>query len=438
MKRVLIITYYWPPSGGAGVQRWLKFTKYLREYRWEPVIYTPANPEIPEIDNSLQKDIPERLTVLKQPIWEPYNIYKLITFSRKKRINVGFLSEKKKPGLSEVFSVWMRSNFFIPDARSFWIKPSVRYLKKYLNENPVDAIVSTGPPHSMHIIAMKVKKIFGRKIKWVADFRDPWTGIDFYRDLKLSGFSDSKHHRLEMEVLQKADSVITIGKNMAEDFNRIYKRHYEVITNGFDTDDSTDISAEPDKKFSISHIGTMPRSRNPQVLWKALQDLTEKDREFADLLEIKLIGKIDISIKENLAECRLERYVKRTEYLQHDEVIKAQRQSQLLLLLVNQTENAKGILTGKFFEYLAAKRPILCIGPTDGEIAQIISETKAGRVVDFCNYDELKRIIKEYFMLYKEGRLNSESINIDRYSRRELTKRLAEELDLCCMVNTIE
>ncbi len=160
MKRVLILTYYWPPSGGAGVQRWLKFVKYLREFGWEPIVYTAENPEAPADDDSLEKDIPQNLTILKTPIWEPYDLYKKFTGQASNdRVNAGFLHEKEKPAWSEKLSVWIRGNFFIPDARRFWIKPSIRFLQRYLKTCPVDAIVSTGPPHTMHMIGMGLKKI---------------------------------------------------------------------------------------------------------------------------------------------------------------------------------------------------------------------------------------------------------------------------------------
>jgi hypothetical protein len=438
LKKVLIITAYWPPAGGAGVQRWLKFTKYLRNFGWEPVIYTPENSEIPVIDNSLFKDIPENIAVIKQPIWEPYNIYKLITFSRKKRINVGFLSDSKKPRLSEKLSVWIRSNFFIPDARCFWIKPSVKFLTWYLSENPVDVIISSGPPHSMHLIALNLIKEFKVKSlkfkvksipKWVADFRDAWTQIDFYKDLRLTSIADKKHHRLELEVLKYADVVVTVGKTMGDEFETIHKREYKVITNGFDTDDTSNINIIPDSKFSIAHIGSMPKTRNPHGLWKVLKKLVDNDKEFASKLEIKLVGNIDFAIKESINDNKLDRFVNVINYLPHDEVIKVQKQTQLLLLIINQTENAKTILTGKFFEYLASKRPILCIGPVDGEVARIINETNSGKVIDYNDEKSLWNQILQYFNAFKQNELKADSENINMYSRKELTGKLVEILN---------
>ena len=219
MKKVLIITYYWPPSGGAGVQRWLKFVKYLREFGWEPIVYTPENPEAPAVDESLLKDIPKNLTAIKRPIWEPYNLYKNFIGQKKdERINAGFLTEKKKPGLAEKISVWVRGNWFIPDARKLWITPSIKFLSDYLKRNPVDAIVSTGPPHSMHLIALGLKKKLN--LPWLADFRDPWTNIDFYDKLMLTKASDVKHKKMELDVLKNANIITAIGWSMADDLKK--------------------------------------------------------------------------------------------------------------------------------------------------------------------------------------------------------------------------
>ena len=182
MRRVLIITYYWPPSGGSGVQRWLKMSKYLPENGWQPVIYTADDAEYPVEDKSLEKDVAPETEVIRRPIVEPYSFYKkFLGIKKGEKVKAGFINEgAKKTGWKESLSVWLRGNLFIPDARCWWIKPSVRYLKKYLKEHPVDAMISTGPPHSMHLIARALHKKFN--IPWVADFRDPWTDIDFYKD----------------------------------------------------------------------------------------------------------------------------------------------------------------------------------------------------------------------------------------------------------------
>jgi len=425
MKKVLILTYYWPPGGGAGVQRWLKFAKYLRAFGWEPIIYTAENGEMPVIDNSLEKDIPEGVSILKTKIWEPYSFYKTF-IGRKKddKINASFLSENKKPTFTERISVWIRGNFFIPDARKFWIRPSVKYLKDYLEKNPVDVIISSGPPHTMHLIALGLKKQFPA-IKWVADFRDPWTNIDFYEELMLSSAADKKHKKLELDVLSNADTVISVGQTMSEDFKKIYTRQpekFHVITNGYDEDDIYKGALEKDKKFSIAHIGTLVKSRNPESLWKVLKELVNENDNFKKDLEIKLVGKVDFFVKEQLEKYGLNSFVRKIDYLPHNEVIKEQQKTKVLLLLVNQTKNAKSILTGKVFEYLAAQVPVLAIGPTDGDLAGILNTTKSGLISGFNDESQLKKNILD---LYNGKVINFDKNEIARFSRRELTKELS-------------
>jgi len=433
MRKVLILTYYWPPSGGAGVQRWLKFVKYMRQFNWEPVVYTVENGEMPVMDESLQKDVPEGVVVLKRPIWEPYTIYKRFIGRKKEdKINASFLNENKKTGLAEKLSVWIRGNFFIPDARKFWIKPSTRFLSDYIRENTIQYVISSGPPHSMHLIALGLKKKHP-DLKWVADFRDPWTNIDFYEKLMLTKWADKKHHRQELSILMNADSVLSIGKAMSDEFRKMYRDaggteedKFRVITNGFDEEDVNPDGEAKDKKFSIAHIGTLVKDRNPGLLWKVLAELVKENPAFKKELEIKLVGKVDIYVKEQIEAFRLKSFVKKIDYLPHDEVIKEQQRSRVLLLLVNNTKNAKGILTGKFFEYMSSGTPILAIGPTDGDLAEIIKETNSGLISGFEDAESLKRNILAYF---NGGYVNRNETAIHKYSRRGLTKKLCELLD---------
>lgn len=429
LRKVLIITYYWPPSGGAGVQRWLKFSKYLREYGWEPVIYTPENPEAPAIDNSLENDIPAGISILKQPIFEPYSAYKrLVGMKPDEKVNAGFLQEKEKPGMTEGFAVWLRGNFFIPDARRFWIRPSVKFLTKYLKSNPVDAIVSTGPPHSMHIIALEIHKKLG--IPWLADFRDPWTGIDFYHQLKISSMADKLHHKLEKKVLSSATAVTVISRDMVNEFNGIVNRKYTLVTNGFDEDDISPIPQNQlDTKFTISHIGSLNATRNPSQLWKVLAEMANQNPLFSKSLQIKLVGKVDISVLKNIEENGLTGYLQRIEYMPHQDVMHEIQKSQILLLLINNTPNAKGILTGKIFEYLGSGRPILSIGPEDGDAAVILKDSEAGQTAGYENEVGMHRILTDYFMKFSEQRLESNTDNRLKYSRKELTAEIAKVLD---------
>jgi glycosyltransferase involved in cell wall biosynthesis len=423
LQRVLIITYYWPPSGGSAVLRWLKFSKYLGQFSWEPVIYTPENPEPQEYDESLLSDIPGNLEVIKTKIIEPYSVYKFLTGKKKnERLGVALMNQGKKGGLVSRVSLWIRSNLFIPDPRMLWIKPSVKYLAKYMKQHPVDAVVTTGPPHSMHLIGYHLKRKTG--IKWLADFRDPWTNIDFYNDLSLTHRADKIHHKLEKMVLLGADRVITVSPGMTEEFRSMGAKNITTITNGFD-DLDTSLIKRSTEKFSILHLGSMPRSRNPENLWMVLSELTQADPEFRKLLEIRLIGKADQSVLDSLKKFELLSFVRMESYIPHNETPQILSASSLLLLCINNTPNAKGILTNKFFEYLSAKRPILAIGPKDGDAASILNESGAGKVFGYNETVKLKEHIAELFGKFSAQNLSVNSTGIDKYSRRNLTEQLS-------------
>ena len=429
MHKVLIITYYWPPSGGAGVQRWLKFTKYLREFGWEPVIYTPLSPEYPVMDNTLIKDIPDGIEVIRTPIWEPYEFYKKITGKKSSaKINSGFLNHKRSSGLFEKLSVWIRGNFFIPDARKFWVKPSVRFLIKYLKENHVDAIVSTGPPHSMHLIALALKDCLN--IPWLADFRDPWTDIDYYNDMKISAFADKKHKSLELMTIKGCNAMVVVGEDMKTNYELMGGNNIQVITNGYDTDDMNFQDVVRDTKFSISHIGTLPPNLNLKGLWQVLSELSDKLPNFRDNLEIKLIGKVDKSVTDDIAAFNLANQFTRIEYVTHDKAALLMKQSAILLLAINKdSPNAKGILTGKIFEYLASCRPIFAIGPSDGDLARMLAESEAGFISEYNDMAQIKKIVLRLYEKYLNNDLNNSPKGIEKYSRKNLTANLADVLN---------
>ena len=429
MKKVLIITYYWPPSGGAGVQRWLKFVKYFRDFGWEPVIYTPENPEGPVEDYTLFNDIPKNIEVIKKPIKEPYRFYKKLTGkSKDQKIQTAFLSESEsKSSFLENLSVWIRGNFFIPDARKSWIKPSVSYLSSYLQKNDIDVIVTTGPPHSMHMIGYYLNKKLN--IAWLADFRDPWTNIDYYDQLKLTKRADRIHHKLEKKILLNANAITVISPGMITDFKDKVDREYHFIPNGYDEEDiKAGIKTGKYEKFTLSHIGSLTKTRNPKNLWNVLREMISEDEQFSADLEIRNIGKIDFNVVESLKEVGLEKYLTTINYLPHNEVIIEQKKASLLLLLINDTPNAKLILTGKLFEYLVSGTPVLCIGPPDGDAAQITRKTNCGRVFDFKDENNLKKYIAASYKKFKEGELTVKCSDVQQYERRILTEKIASVL----------
>jgi len=420
--KVLIITYYWPPAGGSGVQRWLKFVKYLQGFGITPVVYTVENPDYALEDASLQKDIPKGLEVLRHSIWEPYALANIFNKGKAKQTSAGFISSKQS--LFGKLSTYIRANYFIPDARKFWIKPSLRFLEKYLIENPVDAIISTGPPHSTHLIGLGLQEKLG--VSWVADFRDPWTDIDYFHQLPLTKRGLKKHHTQEALVVSKADLVLVVGTTMRQMLLK-YNKNIAVVTNGYDGQIDKEAVAL-DARFSITHIGLMNEARNPYSLWKVLSELCDELPDFAKDLEIKLIGKTDASVQHSIAAEGLVGCVNDLGYIPHDQVHQHQKSSQVLLLAVNKVPSAKGIITGKIFEYLLAKRPIVAIGPEDGDLAAILKETHAGDIFDFDTSSRLKEKIVALYQTYKENELVVHSKHIDTYHRKALTGTLASLL----------
>ena len=432
MKRVLIITYYWPPSGGSGVQRWLKMSKYLPEYGWQPVIYTTENAEYQIIDHSLEKDVAPNIEVIRRPITEPYSAYKkFLGINKDETVKMGFIQEKEKnKSWKSDLSLWVRGNFFIPDARCGWVKPSVHFLKEYLNEHPVDAIISTGPPHSMHLIALKLKEALG--LPWIADFRDPWTEIDYYNDLHLTAWADRKHHRLEQEVLTKADKVVTVAPDGARRLGRLGNRNVRTIYNGFDRDDDAQTPVNLSEQFTITYLGVLSKIQNPSNLWQALAELTKEDSGFDKNLKINMIGQIDSAVVSSIDENGLTQHVAYSPYMPHDQVSAVHRSSTLLLLLLmpDSEPRAKGLLTGKLFEYMASGRPILCIGPEDGDAARILRETGAGQTISFEGKEKMKEALKNLYQRYLENTLEGNTNpKVENYSRQIMTQQYAALLN---------
>lgn len=423
-KRVLIITYYWPPSGGSGVQRWLKFVKYLPQFGWDPIVYTPSNPEYPAIDHSLIEQIPSEIEVIKQPIVEPYEIYRRFS-GKTDKVGASFISESGNQGTGHKIAVWIRGNLFIPDARRFWIRPSVRYLNSWLKKNPVDLMVSTGPPHSMHLIAQRLRKTV--KIPWIADFRDPWTEVDYYADLNVGKRAHRQNLELESSCFKNADLVIAATPGMMKSFRNSYPNAtVSCITNGYDSSDYLNqSSAERDGVYTIVHSGTLGPSRNPEKLWSALKRFTSSSGDQKQL-KIRLIGRVDFAVKEHIERCGLREHVEYIEYIPHQELIHQLSRADAFLLIVNRAENASAILTGKVFEYLALKRPILAIGPKKSDISDLLTSTKSGLI---RHWDDEDGMLEAFEMIFKEKGESFSFSGSERYERRFLTGKLTEKFE---------
>ncbi len=426
-KKILIITYYWPPAGGPGVQRWLKFVKYLPDFGWKPTVFIPENPSYPIVDDTLEEDVAENLDIIKTKIWEPYQIAELFGKDNKK-FKAGQFDVGENQSLKSRLSIWIRGNFFIPDARVFWVNPSVNYLKKYLQENHIDALVTTGPPHSVHLIGLKLKKIFP-DLKWIADFRDPWTEISYYQHLKLTKFADRKHRNLEQKVFENADITLATSYTDAANFKK-KGANAVCITNGFDADNQTSKTEnpEPSTQFTLSYIGVLEQLRNPQVLWRVLNDLIKENDDFRKNFQLKFVGRIDDRILDKITSSELNNSVKNLGYLPHSEANLEMQNSDLLLVTNFPEDQSKGIIPGKIFEYLATEKQIISFGPKESDVKRILEETGAGKHFSYDDYESLKAFILEKFNDWKSGNISSNTENIEQFSRKNLTKTLAEIL----------
>jgi glycosyltransferase involved in cell wall biosynthesis len=421
-KKILIITYYWPPAGGPGVQRWLKFVKYLPDFEIQPIVYIPENPTYPIVDENLINEVSDKTIVLKHTIFEPYQLASFLSRNKTKKISSGIIPNQKKQSFLDKLLLWIRGNLFIPDARVYWVKPSVAFLEKYIQENTIDTIITSGPPHSLHLIGLKLKQKLN--VKWFADFRDPWTTIGYHKSLRLSSYAAKKHKNLEYQVLNSADTIIVTSKTTKAEFQAITSKPIEVITNGYDTEK---VVKEPlDTTFSLAHIGSFLSERNPQLLWECLVELINEIPDFKSHLEIKLIGAVSQEILETIETCGLNTYINNLGYVSHSEAIAHQRKSQVLLLIEINSDDTKSIIPGKLFEYMVSNRPIIAIGPKDSDFAEIITTTNTGVFFDYSEKLKLKSVLLDFYNRFLEGKLQSNAIGLQQYSRKSLTGKLVE------------
>ena len=421
-KKLLIVTYYWPPAGGPGVQRWLKFVKYLPDFNVQPIVYIPENPTYPIIDRGLESEVSEKAVILKHKIFEPYGLASFLGKNKTKKISSGIIPNQKKQSFLEKTLLWVRGNIFIPDARFLWVKPSVKYLKKYLQENNIDTIVTSGPPHSLHLIGLQLKQELG--VTWLADFRDPWTTIGYHKALKLSSYAETKHKALEHQVLNTADIIIVTSKTTKTEFEAITSKPIAVITNGYDVEQV--IKQPLDEKFTIAHIGSFLSERNPRILWKAFKELTKENQDFAADFQLKLLGAVSQEVLDTIAEFKLNDFVLNLGYVSHQEAVAHQRKSQVLLLIEIDSEDTKSIIPGKVFEYMVSERPIIAIGPEDSDFAEIITSTNTGVFFTYDEKEKLKALLLKYYQDYKANNLKVHAVGLQQYSRKSLTEQLSK------------
>jgi glycosyltransferase involved in cell wall biosynthesis len=424
MKKVLIITYYWPPSGGAGVQRWLKFAKFLPEYGWQPVILTvdPEYASYPQRDESLLAEVDPGSLVYTTKSFELYNLYKLI--SGKKEVPYGGFANESKEGLLQKVSKFLRGNFLLPDPRKGWNKYALKKAAELIRKFNIDTVVTTSPPHSTQLIGLKVKQKFN--IRWIADLRDPWTDIYYYNQFKHTALARKIDLNFEREVVENADLLITVSEDVKRLFTEKSKlpiaNKTVVIPNGYDEDDFRIKPQKPNGKKVITYTGTISETYDVSGLLKAIGNLDGKIRQ--DFL-IRFVGKVPPVIVQNFESAGIS--VELTGYVDHSKSIEYLFLSDLLMMVVPRVKNNRGIITGKFFEYLASGKPVLAIGPVDGDLAGLIAETHCGRIFVYEDAVGIGEFIQEQ-MINPKAESNPEKSR--PYSRRNLTKKISELLDI--------
>ncbi len=392
-KKILIISYYWPPSGGVGVQRWMNYSLQLKNRDWEPIVFTPENPQFEVKDLKLADKVHE-IPVVKLPIWEPFNLFHKITGNReRKNVQQGLVIEKSLPAFADRLFVWIRGNLLLPDPRVFWVRKSIKFLATYLTSEDIDTIVTTGPPHSIHLIGRGLKRKTG--VKWLADFRDPWSQWDVLRKLNTSALAIDIHRSLEHSVLKEADAVTTVSSRLGASFEQLGDRFVDILHNGIVLEKTL---ASKAKYFTIGYFGMLNELRNPGKLWQLLDQMCRESTEFASKLTIRIGGIVSESVKAEILE--LEQLKDRIEflgYLQHETVLKEYQKCNVLLLLLNKSNNAEWILPVKFFEYLMAKRMILALGEKTSDLGDLMNKKAIGELLNHNDLRGIRHFIEEVF-----------------------------------------
>lgn len=430
-KKVLIIAYYWPPSGGSGVQRWLKFVKYMPQAGGKPYVFTPENPAFDIRDESLLRDVPPEAEIIHFPIWEPYDVFFRIgrLFGNKKTAKPTEVISLKNKSLFQKLSTWIRGNLFIPDPRKFWVRPSVKYLQKFLADNAIDTIITTGPPHSLHLIGYHLKKK-DPLLKWIADFRDPWSEWGFLESIKVGARAMNLHRKLEAKVLATADTIITITPFYVRQFSALAKRPVQLLTNGYDEDDFKDLVIRKADKFIIRHAGIVNEKCDPRPFMNAVLELVKENPAFKEKVVVDFVGDVHPAFRQFVNEIpALANVTVFTPSIPHKQLINLYGESPVLLLVLTGYKDAEGYMPGKLFEYLATGLPVLGVGPEQGDAAALLNETSAGQMIDGSRTKAIKEFLIEKFEAWKNSAAPvKKAAGFEQYSRRVITKRLMEML----------
>jgi len=374
--KILLITYYWPPASSVGVRRWLRFVQYLNKSDYNITIVCPEGASYPSQDEQLPREI-DGTSLLPVPIWEWRDLYDKLTGStNKKRDSKSpdklFYTDKRKQSSLQRLSLWIRANIVVPDARASWIKPCTRAINSYLKTEHCDLIISTGPPHSCHVIGAKIKASHP-KIKWLVDFRDPWTGGANFGVLPLTSWGRKKHLSLEQRVLRTADIVTTVSWTWQEQLRDLGAKDVRLITNGYDPKDFAKRHSSRDHNtFTISHVGTLFSDRAAAVFWETVSTWVSSHSDIKKRVHVRLVGRISEDIASIVHAYHLDDHVTYVGSVSPAAAITEIKSADCLLLIVNKSIDYKGRIPAKVYEYLAADKPIILVGPSDADIHLVI------------------------------------------------------------------
>jgi len=430
LKKVLIITYYWPPASGPGVQRWLKFAKYLPEYGWEPIILTVEGGSFPAMDEDLLQEVSTTTKVFRTKTWEPFGIYNRLRGKKGNQVEVGGGAFTADKSIVRRIGTYIRSNYFIPDARIGWNKSAIAKASALIQEYNITYIVTTSPPHSSQLIGLELKK--KHKLKWLADLRDPWMSMMYNQFLTRTKASTQKDQKYENQILENADHVTVVGDSMKKEFSD-RAHNITVITNGYDSDDlnHSETKQEAFEKFTLFFMGNFLSQQSFAFFWKTLKQFTHHDPEIANRFRMLIIGNVSEVVQKDIEHHNVTSFIDIEPFQSHDQVIRKMKRSHLLYLPIPKTEGNEMIITGKIFEYLASKLPILSIGPIGGDADYILRNTNRDKIISYGETDELLVQLQNAWSQWKSNKnqFYYDNDHHQQFERKSLTEKMSQVLN---------
>ncbi|QZE13778.1 hypothetical protein K4L44_14615 [Halosquirtibacter laminarini] len=426
-KRVLLISYYWPPCGGVAIFRPLMMAKHLQRLGWDVTVYTAKDAFYPSLDYGTE--IPDGVQVIEGKIWEPYKLFKRFAGRKKEDSANPVYVRDRKFSWKDRLSIWIRGNLFIPDARKYWIAPSVKRLTTHLEKRPVDVIISTGPPHSSNMIGLGVSK--ATQTPLLVDFQDPWTQVDYYQMLKISKWADRKHRAMEQKLFEGASAITIASPSWAKDLEQIGAKHVIPLLLGYEESELSGLDSHRDM-FRIVHAGILGYDRAPSTLLKVIAEICQENPVFKNHLELLFAGVVDVGVKEEISKLELDPHTTYTGNVEKHEALQYNMDASILLLPLNKADNVRGRIPGKLYENLRTGNPILCLGPKKTDVSEIIEHCNAGQTFDYKDHQGIKAFILKRYQDWRRGENPEPATNVMQYDVSCQMEKLSELLHNIC------